>query len=112
MNKDYFELLKSYSKLGIRKRKIIEFLYEQNPYNKYKYVEISYIQMARRINIDTNNFRRELHELEKYGVVEVFRKHKDVGTRVDGRKNKNPMLGCVLAKDWCNKIIEMNKGEK
>lgn len=105
MENKQFELMKKYAKLGKRKRIIIEFLYECDK----KYLKTSYVDLSHKTGLEVSNARNEIKELEKMGIVNIYRKFdsESLGLKKNGYKSNNPMVACELNLNWEDKILSL-----
>lgn len=103
--KKTFEFAKAYAELGVKERKIMEYLFE------FDVFEGGYSKLAREINMDARNLRNELKYLEALGIVNIcYDKYID---ELEFKQNKNGkiitshnhMKACFIVDGWMDTII-------
>ena len=100
-----FELMKAYAELGVKERKIMEYLF------KLSVFEGGYTKLAREINMDIRNLRNTLKYLDALGVVYI--KNEKYIDEVEFYQNKNGkiiakpnnMKACFIVVDWMKTLV-------
>lgn len=108
-NFDYektFELMKAYAELGVKERKIMEYLFTM------PYFEGTYSQLAKQINMDANNLRNTLLYLDALGIVYIKYKKSiselEFKTNCNGKiiTSVNKMKACFIVAGWMETLVK------
>lgn len=101
-----FELMKAYAELGVKERRIMEYLFKLD-----RFVG-GYSKLARELNMDIRNLRNTLKYLDALGVVyiknEKYISEVEFKTNCNGKivASVNPMKYCYIVVDWMDTLIK------
>ena len=104
--KKTFEFAKAYAELGIKERKIMEYLFELDVF------EGGYSKLAKQINLDASNVRNTIKYLDALGIVNICYDKSINELEFKQDKNgkiitsHNHMKACFIVDDWMEILMK------